>query len=58
MTECKDNFCEIGRSIIATELEGLKHLSEKLDDTFAAACEKIVACRGRLIVTGMGKSGH
>ena len=47
---------------LATESEGLKALSAALSDglgqTFVQAVEKIQAARGRVIVTGMGKSGH
>ncbi len=47
---------------LATETEGLKALSAALSDglgqAFVEAVEKIRAARGRVIVTGMGKSGH
>ena len=47
---------------IETEREGLRHLAEALGnglgDPFAAAVERIGAARGRVICTGMGKSGH
>src|SRR3712207_1321501 len=47
---------------LATEREGLATLIEAigngLGDVFAAAVERIAAARGRVIVTGMGKSGH
>lgn len=33
-------------------------LQEKLDESFDRACELILACQGRVVVTGMGKSGH
>ena len=47
-----------GRSAIAKEIRALKALEERLDDNFATAVAAIAECRGRLIVTGMGKSGH
>jgi arabinose-5-phosphate isomerase len=40
------------------EVAGLTALRERLDGAFAAACRTCLACRGRLIVSGMGKSGH
>ncbi|MBS1156943.1 MAG: D-arabinose 5-phosphate isomerase [Proteobacteria bacterium] len=46
------------RRVLAIEAEALVALSEQLDASFHAACALILACRGRLIVTGMGKSGH
>ncbi|BBI50192.1 hypothetical protein HORIV_26130 [Vreelandella olivaria] len=33
-------------------------LQAKLDESFDRACELILACQGRVVVTGMGKSGH
>ncbi|NOW44563.1 arabinose-5-phosphate isomerase [Novosphingobium sp. SG751A] len=47
-----------GRAIIAHEAEALRHLGEGLDDSFARACWLIAGARRRLVVSGMGKSGH
>ncbi|HMD58625.1 MAG TPA: KpsF/GutQ family sugar-phosphate isomerase [Steroidobacteraceae bacterium] len=47
-----------GRQALDTELAGLSRLRERLDATFAAACRLLLACQGRVVVTGMGKSGH
>ncbi len=47
-----------GRRALETELAGLSRLRERLDATFAAACRVLLACQGRVVVTGMGKSGH
>ncbi len=49
---------EIGRRTIHAEALALKHMEESLGDEFVRAVEIILACRGKLIVTGMGKSGH
>lgn len=40
------------------EIEALQEVLAQLDQDFAAACELILNCQGRVIVTGMGKSGH
>lgn len=40
------------------EQEAIGHLQAKLNDHFDHACELILACKGRVVVTGMGKSGH
>lgn len=48
----------VGREVIAQEIAGLTTLSDALDAQFVAAVESIAALKGRLIVTGMGKSGH
>ncbi|MGH8161201.1 MAG: KpsF/GutQ family sugar-phosphate isomerase [Gammaproteobacteria bacterium] len=44
--------------MIAIEAAAVAALDERLNETFAAACGLVLACRGRVIVTGMGKSGH
>ena len=40
------------------EAAAIEHLIPRIDDEFIAAVEKIMSCRGRVAVTGMGKSGH
>jgi arabinose-5-phosphate isomerase len=47
-----------GRRALATEIRGLAALEARIDATFAAACRLCLDCRGRIVVTGMGKSGH
>lgn len=46
------------RRVIAEEAAALAALSDMLGDSFDAAVETILAARGRVIVSGMGKSGH
>lgn len=43
---------------IEIEKNAIAELGNKIDDSFAAACDLILACKGRVVVTGMGKSGH
>lgn len=43
---------------ISLELQAIESLSERIDDDFLRACELILASKGRVIVMGMGKSGH
>jgi arabinose-5-phosphate isomerase len=47
-----------GRQVIAVEIQALQALGARLGDDFAAACRRLLACRGRVVCTGMGKSGH
>lgn len=47
-----------GRRVIEAEAAGLSALAARLDASFAAACTLMLACRGRIVATGMGKSGH
>jgi arabinose-5-phosphate isomerase len=46
------------RRTIGIETAALAALGERLDGAFAAACRACLSCRGRAVVTGMGKSGH
>ena len=48
----------VARRVIAEEAASLAALSGRLDDAFSAAVELILAATGRVIVSGMGKSGH
>src|SRR6185437_10446569 len=44
--------------VIRAEIEGLEQLTRTLDSGFSEALDVCAAVRGRLIVTGIGKSGH
>jgi arabinose-5-phosphate isomerase len=46
------------RRTLEVELEALAALATRLDARFAAACRACLNCRGRIVVMGMGKSGH
>jgi arabinose-5-phosphate isomerase len=48
---------ETARKVLETEARTIADLVERLDQNFGRAVETIIACRGRLVVTGMGKSG-
>lgn len=52
------NFAEAARRTIRLEAEAVTLLEERIDAAFDLACELIMQCTGRVIVTGMGKSGH
>lgn len=54
----EQQIIEVGRHTIHAEALALKHMEESLGEEFVRAVETIFACRGKLIVTGMGKSGH
>ncbi len=51
-------FLALGRSVLEIEAQAIDALQKRLDDSFAHACEILLACGGRVIVLGMGKSGH
>ena len=48
----------LGRAVIETEARAVSALLERIDDAFTRACRHMLQCRGRIVVTGMGKSGH
>lgn len=47
-----------GKAVLEQEIIGLKAIAETLDERFAQAVEVLASIRGRVIVSGMGKSGH
>jgi len=49
---------QLGLAVIDTELASVEALKAVIDDDFVKACELILACKGRVVVIGMGKSGH
>lgn len=54
----KEDIVEFGRSVIALQKEGLDQLGKALDSRFREAVELLYKSPGRIIVSGMGKSGH
>lgn len=48
----------LGLAVINTEIDAITALRQRIDDTFANACQLLLNCQGRIIVLGMGKSGH
>jgi arabinose-5-phosphate isomerase len=52
------SLIEVGRQALAVEIEGLQAQLPRLGQEFARACRICLDCRGRIVVTGMGKSGH
>lgn len=53
----KAEVLRIARDVLQIEAEGITHLLQYLDESFAAAVEWLFEARGRVIVTGIGKSG-
>jgi len=52
-----DLFIASARRTIELEAQAITHLLSLLDNNFTHSCELILNCKGRVIVTGMGKSG-
>ncbi|KLV06382.1 KpsF/GutQ family sugar-phosphate isomerase [Photobacterium ganghwense] len=57
MSETFD-YCAIGRRVIEIEADALHTLTQYINGDFTRACELIAAASGKVIVMGMGKSGH
>jgi arabinose-5-phosphate isomerase len=49
---------ELARKVLAIEADAVRALSSRLDERFLDAIGLILACRGRVVVSGVGKSGH
>jgi arabinose-5-phosphate isomerase len=49
---------DVARSVLNTEAAGLRALAASLDAGFGRAVDLLAACTGRIVVSGMGKSGH
>lgn len=54
----KDKLLRMGQAVIDTEAQAVTVLREKINSSFVNACIHILNCRGRVVVLGMGKSGH
>ena len=48
----------LAQTVLTTEAEAILALARRLDGSFLAAVDALLACKGRVVVTGMGKSGH
>ncbi len=53
-----EKYCEFGQAVIDIEANAVLDLKQRIDAHFAKACELLLTCQGRIIVTGVGKSGH
>ncbi|PCK30624.1 KpsF/GutQ family sugar-phosphate isomerase [Pseudoalteromonas piscicida] len=51
-------FIDSANQVFATELAAIEEVQQFVDQQFAKACEIMFSCQGRIIVIGMGKSGH
>ncbi|MBW3869652.1 KpsF/GutQ family sugar-phosphate isomerase [Neisseria meningitidis] len=51
-------YLDWARDVLNTEAEGLHEIAAALDDNFVRAAEALLHCKGRVVIAGMGKSGH
>ncbi|AOV97948.1 D-arabinose 5-phosphate isomerase [Edwardsiella hoshinae] len=52
------DFQQAGKEVLRIEREGLAQLDHFINQDFARACEAMLHCHGKVVVMGMGKSGH
>jgi arabinose-5-phosphate isomerase len=48
----------LGLAVIQVETQAIAALADQINDDFVVACKLMFSCKGRVVVTGMGKSGH
>lgn len=51
-------FSKLALAVIEIEAQAVLELTKRINDSFEQACEILLNCQGRIVVTGMGKSGH
>ena len=54
----ENHIREMGIAVLKTEAKAISDLFERIDDQFVRACQLMLQCKGRIVVSGMGKSGH
>ena len=54
----EDKLRQDGLNVVRIEAQAVASLEERIDGHFVAACKLLLGCTGRIVVTGMGKSGH
>ncbi|MFP4294240.1 MAG: KpsF/GutQ family sugar-phosphate isomerase [Halothiobacillaceae bacterium] len=54
----RTNLIDLGRSVLRAESDAVRALADRVDQQFVDACNLLYGCSGRVVVTGMGKSGH
>lgn len=56
--EDREDSLRHARRVLTEEADALRAIADRLDDRFARAAQALLECDGRVVVTGMGKSGH
>ncbi len=58
MKEQAETMKALALAVLKTEARAIDALCARINADFVAACQRMLACKGRIVVTGMGKSGH
>jgi len=54
----ENNLKKLGLAVVKSEAQAVLALEKRIDKDFVQACHLMLGCKGRVVVTGMGKSGH
>lgn len=57
-TSSTKGIFELGKAVLQAEAQAICHLSDTLNENFIKAVQILLACKGRVVVSGVGKSGH
>lgn len=57
-TKARDSALQLARQVIAIEAQAVAALADRIDADFMRAVDLLLGCRGRVVVSGIGKSGH
>ncbi len=57
-TPTKEQLLQSAERVISIESQAVEQLKEQLNDDFVTACQRLIDCQGKVVVIGMGKSGH
>ena len=52
------SLIEIAKAVLQTEADSVLALKDRIDNNFDKVCNTLKGCRGKVILIGMGKSGH
>jgi arabinose-5-phosphate isomerase len=54
----QNDYIASAKRVIEIETRAIENLSQRLDENFSQACSLLFECEGKVVVSGMGKSGH
>ncbi|AZL83936.1 KpsF/GutQ family sugar-phosphate isomerase [Aliivibrio salmonicida] len=52
------DFCKAGKNVLQIEIDALTQLNNYINDDFTKACQLMLECKRKVVIMGMGKSGH
>ena len=54
----KYNYIASAKRTLKIESDSIKSISNQLDKSFEVLCDKVIRCEGKIVIMGVGKSGH